>query len=208
TLEMEIITTLLYGACHYPYRQIRERVGAMKATERDELLLLGTRDRGRHDELLRAFSSGYAFRFDILMDIGGFRDMHRHRRCVQTMQSFTNAHGFDVPELLGNTPLHATCTQAARQAHAVYDQLALSNLSDAAATAQYVLPLGTRCRSLFKMDFSEASYISELRSAPQGHVSYRRVAWEMHQAIAKKHPMLAQFIRVTDINTPVDPLQR
>ena len=49
---------------------------------------------------LRAFSSGYQFRFDILMDIGGFRDMHRHRRCVQTMQSFTNAHGYEVPELL------------------------------------------------------------------------------------------------------------
>ena len=208
TLEIEIITTLLYGACHYPYRQIREHVAAMKAAERDELLLLGTRDRGRHDELLRAFSSGYAFRFDILMDIGGFRDMHRHRRCVQTMQRFTNAHGFEVPELLENTPMHAEYEQAALQAHAVYDQLALANVPDAAATAQYVLPLGTRCRSLFKMDFSEAAYISELRSAPQGHISYRRVAWEMHQAIAKNHPALAQLIRVTDIHAPVDPLQR
>jgi thymidylate synthase ThyX len=207
-LEIEIITTLLYGACHYPYRQIRGHVAALDATRRNELLLLGTRDRGQHDELLRAFSSGHAFRFDILMDIGGFRDMHRHRRCVQTMQAFTNAHGYEVPGLIQKTPLRAEYEQAARQAHTVFDQLALSNVPEAAATAQYVLPLGTRCRALFKMDFAEAAYIAELRSAPQGHISYRRVAWEMYQAIAKRHPVLAQGLRVTDIHAPVDPLQR
>ncbi|HEX4021359.1 MAG TPA: FAD-dependent thymidylate synthase [Acidobacteriaceae bacterium] len=208
SIEIEIITTLLYGACHYPYRQIRDHVAALDAAKRDELLLLGMQDRGRHDELLRAFSSGYGFRFDILMDIGGFRDMHRHRRCVQTMQSFTNAHGYEVPELLHETPMYGEYEKTLRKAHAIFDQLSLANLPDAAATAQYVLPLGTRCRSLFKMDFAEAVYISELRSAPQGHISYRRVAWEMYQAIAKHHPKLAQFIRVTDIHAPVDPLQR
>ncbi|HET9088011.1 MAG TPA: FAD-dependent thymidylate synthase, partial [Acidobacteriaceae bacterium] len=71
-----------------------------------------------------------------------------------------------------------------------------------------VLPLGTRCRSLFKMDFAEALYIAELRSAPQGHISYRRVAWAMYQEIAKRHPFLARTFRVTDVNLPIDPLQR
>ncbi len=212
SLEIEILTTMLYSACHYPYRQIRNHVAALDATKRDELLLLGTRDRGRHDELLRAYASGFTFRFDILMDIGGFRDMHRHRRCVQTIQSFTNAHGFEIPELLPNTPLpspmQAQYEQTMRQAHTAFDQLALAKISEAAATAQYVLPLGTRCRALFKMDFSEAVYISELRSAPQGHISYRRVAWEMYAAIAKNHLALAKMIRVTDINAVVDPLQR
>ncbi len=212
SLEIEIISTLLYSACHYPYRQIRDHVAALDTSRREELLQLGTQDRGRHDELLRAFSSGATFRFDILMDIGGFRDMHRHRRCVQTIQSFTSLHGFDVPEMLPNTPLpqplQAAYQQAMTQAHAAFDQLAASSIPEAAATAQYLLPLGTRCRSLFKMDFAEAAYISELRSAPQGHISYRRVAWEMHQAIARHHPALAKMIRVTDINAPVDPLQR
>ncbi len=211
-LEIEIISTLLYGACHFPYRQIRNHVSALTSARREELLQLGTRTRGRHDELLRGFSSGAMFRFDILMDIGGFRDMHRHRRCVQTMQSFTNLHGYDVPEMLPHTPLpdalQAAYKQAVVHAHADFDQLAAASIPEASASAQYLLPLGTRCRSLFKMDFAEAAYISELRSAPQGHVSYRRVAWEMHQAIAKHHPALAKMIRVTDIATSVDPLQR
>ncbi len=62
--------------------------------------------RGRHDELLlRAFSSGHSLRFDILMDIGGFRDMHRHRRCIQLIQPYTDAHGYDEPICPGQPTL-------------------------------------------------------------------------------------------------------
>ena len=172
------------------------------------MLLLGTRHRGRHDELSRAFSSGYQLRFDILMDIGGFRDMHRHRRCVQTIQSFTSLHGFDVPELIADSDLREPYENAVREAHAAFQQLSQADISEAKETAQYLLPLGTRCRSLFKMDFAEALYIAELRSAPQGHISYRRVAWEMYEAVAKRHPVLAKNFRITDVNVPIDPLQR
>ncbi len=208
SIEIEIVTTLLYGACHYPYRQIRDHVCALDAPRRDELLLLGTRHRGRHDELSRAFSSGYQLQFDILMDIGGFRDMHRHRRCVQTLQSFTSLHGFDVPELIAASELRQPYEHAVREAHSAFETLSRANIPEAKETAQYVLPLGTRCRSLFKMDFAEALYIAELRSAPQGHISYRRVAWEMYEAIAKRHPVLAKNFRITDVNVPIDPLQR
>jgi thymidylate synthase ThyX len=208
TLEIEIAATLLYGASHYPYRQIRDQVAALEEDRRNELLSLGTKHRGRHDELSRAFASGYQFRFDILMDIGGFRDMHRHRRCIQTMQSFTSRHGYDVPELLANSDLRKPYEQAVKSAHTAFEKLSRSSIPEARETAQYLLPLGTRCRSLFKMDYAEAQYISELRSAPQGHISYRRVAWEMYQAIAKNHPNLADNFRVTNVNIPIDPLQR
>src|SRR5208283_5956275 len=96
-LEIELSTTLLYGHCHYSYRQIRAAMEAAGEGRRREIIDLGLRHRGRHDEMLRAFSAGQQFRFDILMDIGGFRDMHRHRRCVQIMQDFSTAHGFDTP---------------------------------------------------------------------------------------------------------------
>src|SRR5208283_5420200 len=95
-LEIELATTLLYGHCHYSYRQLRRTIEAAGEARRREIIDLGLRHRGRHDEMLRAFSAGQQFRFDILMDIGGFRDMHRHRRCVQIMQDFSTAHGFDT----------------------------------------------------------------------------------------------------------------
>jgi thymidylate synthase ThyX len=208
SLEVELAATLLYGACHYPYRQIRRHVAALSESRREEIVDLGLRHRGRHDELLREFSAGQALRFDILMDIGGFRDMHRHRKCTQILQAFTDQHGYEVPEGLEEAGLLPQYDRAMRSAHATFESLRESNAPEAAATAQYVLPLATRVRALFKMDFAEALYISELRSTPQGHFSYRRVAWEMYQAVARQHPSLAKYFRVADVTEPVDLLQR
>jgi len=87
TLEVELAATLLYSASHYPYRQIRDLVAGLPASQVTEIIELGLRHRGKHDEALRAFHAGAALRFDILMDIGGFRDMHRHRRCTQIIRA-------------------------------------------------------------------------------------------------------------------------
>ena len=74
--------------------------------------------------------------------------------------------------------------------------------------AAYLLPLGTRVRAMFKMDFAEALYIAELRSGVAGHFSYRRVAWEMYLAVQRRHPELAPLFRIEDVWTPVDLLKR
>jgi hypothetical protein len=204
-LEVDIATTLLYGESHYSYRQIAEQVAALAEAPRNEIIDLGLRHRGRHDELLRAFSAGQGLRFDILMDIGGFRDMHRHRRCVQILQPFTNTHNYEVPEGLTEAGLLPRYNAVMSKAHSTFDQLSSACLLE---NARYVLPLGTRTRALFKMDFAEALYIAELRSSPAGHFSYRRIAWEMYQAVARRHPALASYFRVADIRQPVDLLQR
>src|SRR2546423_5404673 len=95
-LEVEIATTLLYEHCHHSYRQIRQAVQVAGERRRREIIDLGLRHRGKHDEMLRGFRAGQHFRFDILMDTGGFRDMHRHRRCIQVMQGFTVQHGYEM----------------------------------------------------------------------------------------------------------------
>jgi thymidylate synthase ThyX len=212
-LEVELVTSLLYPNCHYSYRQLRGAVGALGEVRRNELLKLGTAHRGKHDELLRAFHSGHGFRFDILMDIGGFRDMHRHRRCVQLIQEFSDVHGYDEPicpgqPTLAEAGLEAAYKAAMESAYAAYRALHDSSAHEAPQAAQYLLPLSTRCRSMFKMDFAEALYISELRSTVAGHFSYRRVAWEMYRAIAVRHPALAGFFRIDDVNVPADLLKR
>ncbi|MEO6912060.1 MAG: FAD-dependent thymidylate synthase, partial [Edaphobacter sp.] len=187
-LEVELATSLLYPHCHYSYRQLRSHVAALTDARRSELIALGTKHRGRHDELLRAFSAGHSFRFDILMDIGGFRDMHRHRRCVQLLQNYTDVHGYEEPVCPGQPTLAEAGLEAAYKAamdaaFAAYRQLRDSGAPEAAQSAQYILPLGTRCRSMFKMDFAEVLYIAELRSGVAGHFSYRRIAWEMYKAV-------------------------
>jgi thymidylate synthase ThyX len=213
TLEIELAATLLYSVSHHSYRQIRDLVAALPEARSAEIVALGLRYRGRHDEALRAFHAGAALRFDILMDIGGFRDMHRHRRCTQIIQDFTHLHGYDIPESgdgvglaeAGILPQYHAQVEAAHQASR---QIAGSNAPEAAQSALYLLPLATRIRSLFKMDFAEAQYISELRSGPAGHFSYRKIAWEMYLALERQHPSLAKYLRITDFTQPIDLLKR
>jgi hypothetical protein len=216
-LEVELAATLLYSASHHPYRQIRDLLAQMPAAFIAEIVALGLRHRGKHDEALRAFHAGAALRFDILMDIGGFRDMHRHRRVTQIIQPFTALHGYETPgsgdmeagaDILAESGMLADYQSAIESAHQASAAIAASAAPEAAQSALYLLPLATRIRSLFKMDFAEAQYISELRSGPAGHFSYRRVAWEMFLALQRQHPTLAQHIRVTDFTKPIDLLQR
>jgi thymidylate synthase ThyX len=206
-LELELATTLLYEHCHYSYRQLREAVEAAGAQRREEIVEIGLRHRGRHDEMLRPFCAGQKFRFDILMDIGGFRDMHRHRRCIQIGQEFTTAHGYDVPEEVDAAGERSDYDALMRHMAEVIGRLAEGG-REAAENAQYAIPLAFRKRTLFKMDFAEAVYISELRTGPAGHISYRRVAYAMYEEVARKYPALAKYFRVTDVREPVDLLKR
>jgi thymidylate synthase ThyX len=206
--EIELATSLLYGHCHYSYRQLRQTVEASGEARRREIIDLGLRHRGRHDELLRPFSAGQQFRFDILMDIGGFRDMHRHRRCVQIMQDFTTAHGFDSPPEVEAAGVRSDYELAMQRAETAVRKLSATGGEEAAQSAQYAIPLAFRKRALFKMDFAEAVYISELRTTPAGHTSYRNVAYAMYEAVAARYPALAKYFRVHDVHEPVDLLKR
>lgn len=213
TLEVELAATLIYWGSDHPYRQVRDIVAALPASRVSEIIEIGLKHRGKHDEALRAFHAGAALRFDILMDIGGFRDMHRHRRVTQIKQGFTARHGYETPHSgdvagLEEAGVLADYQSAVESAHAASASIAAGSAPEAALSALYLLPLATRVRCLFKMDFAEAQYISELRSAPAGHFSYRRVAWEMYLALERQHPSLAKHIRATDFTQPIDLLQR
>ena len=207
-LEIELAATLIYQHCHYPYRQIRQAIAAAGEIIRREIIDTGLRHRGRHDEMLRSFCAGQHFRFDILMDIGGFRDLHRHRRCIQIGQDFTMRHGYDTPPELALAGVETRYQQAMRRASQAASQLAAVSVEESLQNSQYAIPLAFRKRTLFKMDFAEAVYISELRTGVAGHVSYRSAAYAMYQAVAQRYPSLARYFRVTDVSEPVDLLQR
>ena len=207
-LEVEIASTLLYEHCHHSYRQIRQAVQVAGERRRREIIDLGLRHRGKHDEMLRAFRAGQQFRFDILMDAGGFRDMHRHRRCIQVMQASTTQHGYEMLMDLDDAGVRGQFDAAMRRAQTCVEKLAKRNAPEAEESSQYAIPLAFRKRALFKMDFAEVVYISELRTTPAGHISYRNVAYAMYEAVARKYPALARYFRVHDVTAPVDLLQR
>src|SRR2546425_3880065 len=123
-LEVEIATTLLYEHSHHSYRQIRQGVQVAGERRRREIIDLGLRHRGRHDEMLRGFRAGQQFRFDILMDTRGVRDMHRHRRCIQVMQGFTKQHGYEMLTDMDDAGVRTRYEAAMRRVQTAVETLA------------------------------------------------------------------------------------
>lgn len=215
----EIVATLLYrhDVAGHSLRQINAVVASISQAQVEEVFDLSTRERGRHDDLLREHRGGYALAFDVLVDLGSFRDLHRHRRCVQVHQPLTWRHGFEQPEAVFEQGLGPQAAGNALEAGLgdVYvesllkaEQAAATVRSASSTAADYLLPLAYRTRCLFKMDWSEAAYIVEQRTQPQGHFSYRRVAWGMYEALRARSPKLAEPIRATDPNGTLDLLRR
>jgi thymidylate synthase ThyX len=195
----DICATLLYPVTDRPYRELYELAQAWPAARRKEVLDVALGGRARRDELPRHFRSA-PYVFDFVMDIGAYRDMHRHRRCQQFRQFYTNKLGYERPDTVDKCGGAAEFDGALR----VVDE-AIAKLPQPAA--QYLLPFAARSRFLFKMDFAELEYISRLRSGVKGHFSYRQVAWGMKQALAKLDPALAALV---DATPPwiEDPLKR
>lgn len=189
----EVVTTLLYRVSQAPYRRILSVVKEWSEKQKQDTIEVATRQRGPYDELIKEFRSGYALNFDILMDIGAWRDLHRHRRCQQVQQNFTTIHGYDVPQPLIDAGLDGEYRQAM---DAVRSDIELLKKKDQEASL-YAIPFGFKVRCLFKMDYAEAEYIARLRSGVKGHWSYRTVAWQMKQKLAARYPALGDPIHAT-----------
>lgn len=127
-------------------------------------------------------------RFEIMMDFGAYRDLQRHRRCEIFPEYLTTNYGYLVPDDISGTELEAEYRVAMEKKFASSDL----EFHDWDAI-QYPIPLGYLHRSVFEMDLAELYYIAELRTQPQGHISYRRVAYEMYKVASELYPELMQW---------------
>ena len=195
----DIVATLLYPATDRPFRELYELARGWSAARRSEVIDLALHSRTRRDELLRGFRGGL-YAFDMVMDVGAYRDLHRHRRCQQFRQSYTGRLGFATPRVLCDAGL-------SQQYEAMMHAALAAGWSLPEPGSHYLLPFGAHARFLFKMDFAEAEYISRLRSGVKGHFSYREIAWRMKQKMEELEPELGRLIQATPPWVE-DPLKR
>ena len=195
----DIAATLLYPVTDRPFRELYELACGWSAAQRAEVIGVALGSRTRRDEILAGFRGGL-YAYDIVMDIGAYRDLHRHRRCQKFRQSYSGRLGFDTPKLVDESGAGGIYRDAMEQALAAMRELP-------APGAEYLLPFGARSRFLFKMDFAEAEYISRLRSGVKGHFSYREIAWEMKCKMEQVEPELGRLIDATPPWVE-DPLKR
>lgn len=189
--ETQLVAAILFGYSQHAWSQVLARAQALSWTQKAQVLNAYLRHRGPHDQPLRALEH-LTYTFEILVDYGAYRDIHRHRMATQTRQLPTPEHGYSMPEELEQYGFRDVFETCMTRAAAAYQHLVATRPQ----VAQYVLPLAYRCRVLITWNLREMHHFVQLRSAKQGHASYRQVAQAVYHELARVHPLLAQYMRV------------
>ena len=192
--EEKVIAAILYPHARQPLQQLRQFAARMSADERHRILAEHfTRRRHRRDKPGRAFENVY-YTFDILANLGAYRDLHRHRILTQERQNFTTVHGYDTPQELIEAGFQNEFDRCMIAAAELYEKV----YRDFPSEAQYVVPFAYKIRWYIKMNLREAVHLCELRTMPQGHADYRFIAQEMWRKIHEVHPALAEAGKFID----------
>ncbi|BAZ69735.1 thymidylate synthase ThyX [Fischerella sp. NIES-4106] len=194
--EVKIVVAILYPHTDLTFEQVKAYVSALSTQERVEIINTYVGDRSsRFHRPGRAFEETY-YTFDVLADLGAYRDLHRHRVLTQERQHYCVRHGYVLPTELEEANLAQTYRKALEYAGET-TELISQDLPDA---AQYVVPFAYRVRWRIKLNLREVYHLVELRSSRQGHPSYRTVAQEIYRHINSVHPALVANMHFVDLN--------
>ncbi len=173
-----------------------ERIRRLGHDERVALLAAYVGDRvNRRHRPGRAFERT-DYRFELVTDYGAFRDLQRHRMLTIEWQRLGISLGYDMPDLVADAGLGDSYDEAIGRAEDLYRSLA----PEYPEQASYAVALAHRIRYVMQFNAREAMHLVELRSGVQGHPAYRRVAQQMHRAIAEVagHRALAEAMTFVD----------
>jgi thymidylate synthase ThyX len=185
--ELKVAAAVLYAATDLPDDQLLGLARAMSRDERDALLRASVGERGnRRHKPGRAWERT-AYRFDVCCDYGAFRDLQRHRPLTIEWQRLTTDLGHETPLEVDEAGLRDRWDRVMEAGRAMEAELRDAGFAD---VAQYAVPMAFRIRFVMQMTAREAMHLAELRSQPQGHPTYRRVAQAMHRLISEVHPSI------------------
>ncbi|HEV8639485.1 MAG TPA: FAD-dependent thymidylate synthase [Methylomirabilota bacterium] len=195
--EVKVVAAALYAAAALPDDQLL--AAARKMTHEERLAVLTAyvgKRRNRRHRPGRAFERT-SYRFDILGDYGAFRDLQRHRLLSLEWQRLTPRHGYLIPAAVEEAGGRGDWARVMDEAATLHDALAAAGLPD---VASYAVSMAYRVRFYMEMNAREAMHVIELRSAPQGHPSYRRICQAMHRLIAERagHRAIAAAMTFAD----------
>ncbi len=194
--EQKIVAAILYPHTDLSLEQVQAHVVTLSPQQSAAIIAAFVGERGsRFQRPGRAFEET-CYTFDLLADLGAYRDLQRHRMLSQERQRYTVRHGYVVPPELHAAGLARPVEEALQ--HAAETVEAISR--DLPEAAQYAVPFAFRIRWRIKLNLREAYHLVELRSARQGHPSYRAIAQEIYRQISAVHPALAAGMRFVDLN--------
>lgn len=188
--ELDVAADILYEHSSLSMDEIKDAADKMSVAKKKKVLktYIGERFNRRHKPG-RAFEKAH-YSWDILSDYGVFRDLQRHRMVDDlNWQALTPRYGYEIPALVQDTGLSEDFEKCFDLSIKLYSLLQKHGYEQ---EAQYATLLGHRMRWKMTFNAREAYHLIELRTSPQGHPSYRKIAKEMHEKIAEVHPIIAE----------------
>ena len=141
---------------------------------------------------------------DVITDYGAYRDLQRHRAGKQDIVSFLSSKGvIEFPDF-DKMPvdIQVLCRKAVESLHSLRvseeSKLFLSSVESICPSA-YLTLLGHPVLWTYTCSLRQLVYLTELRSQPAGHISYRTIAQEIASLVGKYIPWL--FLYVSDSST-------
>ncbi|MEC7921338.1 MAG: FAD-dependent thymidylate synthase [Chloroflexota bacterium] len=180
--EKKITAYCLYSSSQKSLSDLKEIVSSFNSNEVREVLCRYTGHRkNRRHKPGRAFENSY-YTFDILSDYGAFRDLQRHRLMTIEWQKMSPKNGFDMPSEVDKSGLIDKCLKI------VDDSIELHNKinDNFPELREYALLFGHKIRYSMTLNVRQAFHLIELRTAKQGHISYRDICQKMHNLIRDK----------------------
>ncbi|GDY16052.1 thymidylate synthase [Nitrosopumilaceae archaeon] len=192
----KIITSIIYEQSpSTSYSIIMQQVKKLSDEKKIKIINTFTKLRkNRRHRPSRAFESVY-YTFDLLNNFGMFRDFHRHRALTLERQLLTTDHGYNIPneiKVLGIEKDYRECMLKTKQ---TFDKIRIKYPEQ----GQYVVNFAYNYPYFMKFNLREACHLIELRTVPQGHADYRRVAQQMFKEINRIHPNLSKIMKFVDL---------
>lgn len=192
--EDKLLTGMLYNTPNNQasWKDTLAVVKKLSPTEKAKIMTAYLSGRNaRWQKVGRAFENTY-LRYEITMNIGGWRDLHRHRMLTQQRQHFTIQHGYDVPPELEESGLAAEFKSAIEKVEIVHKKIAKKNFD----LAQYATCLAHRLHFMQWTNVRELFWEVELRTIPEGHPDYRYIEQEKFRLFERHFPLVASHMRV------------
>ncbi|MBI4131989.1 MAG: FAD-dependent thymidylate synthase [Nitrosarchaeum sp.] len=192
----KIITSIIYEQSpSTSYNIIMQQVKKLPDEKKRKIISAFTKLRqNRRHRPSRAFESVY-YTFDLLNNFGMFRDFHRHRALTLERQLLTTDHGYDIPNEIKTLGIEKEYKECMTKTKQTFDKIRIKHPEQ----SQYVVNFAYNYPYFMKFNLREACHLIELRTVPQGHIDYRRVAQQMFKEINKVHPNLSKIMKFVDL---------
>jgi len=174
----------------------RQRVGELGPAGVDALWAAYVGDRSNRRHLPGRALEVATYEVVISCDVGALRDLGRHRMLTFVEPPIVPGLGFSRSELVEEAGLADDVVGHLRALGPIVEEVRQAAGPD---VARLLLPFATQVRFGMVVNARELMHLVELRSQPQGHEAYRRVAVELWRSLeAVGHHRLAAAMSFVD----------